>query len=377
MPVFIRTLVRFVIKALGRTAAIGLLLWLAACGGADQTPAPPPSATSAADPATQVLRAKASPTLAAVRSRGYLACGVHPGLAGFAFPDDKGGWRGFDVDVCRAVAAAVLGDAKAVRFTPVQTQDRFGALSAGRIDILSRNTSWTFARDARGLDFPAVTYFDGQGFLATKALALATADELNGARICVQAGADSEDNLAAYFKIRGLKYTAVVAGSEAEARETYQSGDCDAFTADVSALASARSLMNNPNAHVILPTVISKEPLGPAVRQDDPAWTDIVRWSVYALMLGEELKLTSETVAKARDESRDPRVRRLLGAEGDLGPLLGLKADWGFQVIRQVGAYDEVFRRNLGQGSPLKLERGLNALWSAPQPGLHYPPPVR
>ncbi|MDO8798738.1 amino acid ABC transporter substrate-binding protein [Phenylobacterium sp.] len=368
---------RSVIKALRRTAAVGFLLLLAACGRGEQTPAPPAGETAASDPATQVLQAKASPTLAAVRARGYLSCGVHPGLAGFAFPDDKGGWRGFDVDMCRAVAAAVLGDAKAVRFTATQAQDRFAALSGGKIDLLSRNTSWTFARDAGSLDFPAVAYFDGQGFLATRALALATADELNGARICVQAGTDSEDNLAAYFKSRGLKYSAVVSGSEAEARETYQSGGCDAFTADVSALASARSLMNNPNAHVILPTVISKEPLGPVVRQDDPAWTDIVRWSVYALMLGEELKLTSETVAKARDDSQDPRVRRLLGVEGNLGPLLGLKADWGFQVIRQVGAYDEVFRRNLGQGSPLKLERGLNALWSAPQPGLHYPPPVR
>ena len=377
MPLPLRTLVRSVIKALRRTAAVGLLLWLAACGDAGDAPNPQPVTTAAADPATQVLQAKASPTLAAVRSRGYLACGVNPGLAGFAYPDNKGDWRGFDVDVCRAVAAAVLGDAKAVRFTAISAQDRFAALSSGKIDILSRNTSWTFGRDAGALDFPAVTYFDGQGFLAPKALGLATADELNGARICVQAGAASEGNLADYFKIRGLKYSAVVSGSEAQARETYQAEGCDAYTADVSALASARSLMNNPNAHVVLPTVISKEPLGPVVRQDDPAWTDIVRWSVYALMLGEELKLTSANVAGARDASQDPRVRRLLGAQGNLGPLLGLKADWAFQAIRQVGAYDEVFRRNLGQGSPLKLERGLNALWNAPQPGLHYPPPVR
>ncbi|WP_310540687.1 amino acid ABC transporter substrate-binding protein [Phenylobacterium sp.] len=368
---------RSVIKALRRTAAVGLLLWLAACGDAGDAPTPTPVTTAGDDPATQVLQAKASPTLAAVRSRGYLACGVNAGLAGFAFPDDKGNWRGFDVDICRAVAAAVLGDAKAVRFTAIAAQDRFAALSSGKIDILSRNTSWTFGRDAGALDFPAVTYFDGQGFLAPKALGLGSADELNGARICVQAGTASEQNMADYFKIRGLKYSAVVAESEAKARETYQAEGCDAYTADVSALASARSLMNNPNAHVVLPTVISKEPLGPVVRQDDPAWTDIVRWSVYALMLGEELKLTADSVAKARDDSQDPRVRRLLGAQGNLGPLLGLKADWAFQAIRQVGAYDEVFRRNLGQGSPLKLERGLNALWNASQPGLHYPPPVR
>lgn len=377
MPLLLRTLVRSVIKALRQTAAVGFLLWLAACGDAGDAPTPIPVTTAAADPATQVLQAKASPTLAAVRSRGYLACGVNAGLAGFAFPDGKGNWRGFDVDICRAVAAAVLGDAKAVRFTAITAQDRFAALSSGKIDILSRNTSWTFGRDAGALDFPAVTYFDGQGFLAPKALGLASADELNGARICVQGGAASEANLADYFKLRGLKYSAVVSETEAQARETYQDEGCDAYTADVSALASARSLMNNPNAHVVLPTVISKEPLGPVVRQDDPAWTDIVRWSVYALMLGEELKLTADSVAKARDESQDPRVRRLLGVQGNLGPLLGLKDDWAFQAIRQVGAYDEVFRRNLGQGSPLKLERGLNALWNAPQPGLHYPPPVR
>lgn len=359
-----------------RTVALGLSLWLAACGDAS-TPAAPAQPLAATDAATQVLRVKASPTLAAVRARGWLACGVHPGLVGFAFADDKKTWRGFDVDICRAVAAAVLGDARAVRFTSVPAQDRFSALNSGKIDLLSRNTSWTFARDAAGLDFPAVTYFDGQGFLAPKALALNNADELNGARICVQAGAGSESNLADYFRLRGLKHRAVVVESEAKARETYQAEGCDAFTADISALASARSLMNNPNAHVILPTVISKEPLGPVVRQDDPAWTDIVGWSVYALMVAEELKVTSANAARLRDTSSDPRVRRLLGADGELGPLLGLKADWAFQEIRQVGAYDEVFRRNLGQDSALKLERGLNALWNAPQPGLHYPPPVR
>jgi len=361
-----------------RSLALGLCLWLAACGDASRsTTAPAATAVTATDPATQVLQAKASPTLAAVKARGWLACGVHPGLAGFAFADERGAWRGFDVDVCRVVAAAVLGDAKAVRFTPIPAQDRFAALNSGKIDVLSRNTSWTLARDAGGLDFPVVTYFDGQGFLAPKALALASADELNGARICVQAGTASQDNLADYFKLRGLTYRPVVVATEAEARDTYQAEGCDAFTADVSALASARSLMNSPNAHVILPTVISKEPLGPVVRQDDPAWTDIVRWSVYAVMLGEELKLNAANVAKARDSSPDPRVRRLLGVEGDLGQRLGLKSDWGYQAIHQVGAYDEIFRRNLGQGSALKLERGLNALWNAPQPGLHYPPPVR
>ncbi len=369
---------RFVIKHLWKrlAVALGLCLGLAACRG-PAAPEAPATTTAQTDAATQVLRAKASPTLAAVRARGWLACGVHPGLVGFAFRDEKNAWRGFDVDICRAVAAAVLGDAKAVRFTPIASQDRFAALSQGKIDILSRNTSWTLSRDAGRMDFPVVTYFDGQGFLAPKALALASADELNGARICVQAGTASQDNLIEYFKLRGLKHRDVVLDTEAKARETYQAEGCDAFTADISALASARSLMNNPNAHVILPTVISKEPLGPVVRQDDPAWRDVVAWSVYALMLAEELKVTSTNVGKLRDTSSDPRVRRLLGVEGELGPKLGLKPDWAYREILAVGSYDEVFRRNLGSGTALKLERGLNALWNAPQPGLHYPPPVR
>jgi general L-amino acid transport system substrate-binding protein len=200
---------------------------------------------------------------------------------------------------------------------------------------------------------------------------------LNGARICVQAGTASETNLADYFNARGLKYRPVLVKTEAEARNLYQAEACDAFTGDMAALASARSVMNNPNAHLILPEVISKEPLGPVVRQDDPAWADIVRWTVYALVLAEELKVNAKSVEAARETSTDPRVRRLLGTQDALGTLLGLKADWAYQVILQVGAYDEIFDRNVGGRSPLKLERGLNALWNAPQPGLLYPPPVR
>jgi general L-amino acid transport system substrate-binding protein len=360
-------------------ATVGLTLTLGACGQGTKTPAPAkaPAVTTAPTP-QPVFKAAASRTLAAVRKRGWLACGVHPGLPGFAFQSDKGMWRGFDVDTCRAIAAATLGDAKAVHFIPVSAEDRFFALQSGKIDVLSRNTSWTYARDTGlRLEFPAVTYFDGQGFLAPKSLGLASADELNGARICVQAGTAAETNLADHFKARGLNYRAVVLKSETEARATYQAEGCDAFSADVSALASARSVMNSPNAHVILPDVISKEPLGPVVRQDDPTWTDIVRWSVYAPMLAEELKLSSHTVEEAAKTSTNAEARRLLGMDGDYGPMLGLHQDWAYQVIRQVGAYDEVFDRNLGGGSPLKLERGLNALWNAPQPGLHYPPPLR
>ena len=257
-------------------AVLSLALSLGACS--ERTPETPEPAPATPAPvstaATPEYQATPSPTLQAVRARGYLTCGVHQGLPGFALRDVRGVWQGFDVDVCRAVAAAVLGDATKVRFTVIKNENRFGALKAGQIDILSRNTSWTLARDAGlGLDFAAVTYFDGQGFLAPRALNLTTADELNGARICVQTGTASANNLADYFRARGLNYTPVEAASEEEARNAYQAEKCDAYTADVSALAASRSVLNNPNAHAILPTVISKEPLGPVVRQDDAAWT--------------------------------------------------------------------------------------------------------
>ncbi|OYW89911.1 MAG: amino acid ABC transporter substrate-binding protein [Caulobacterales bacterium 32-67-6] len=282
------------------------------------------------------------------------------------------------MDICRAVAAAVLGDADAVRYRAVSAQNRFAELQDGSVDILSRNTSWTLSRDAGlGLDFAGITYFDGQGFMAPRSLNLTSADELNGARICVQAGTATETNLADYFRARGLEFTPVVLDEEAEARAAYEAEACDVFTADVSALASARSLMSNPNAHVILPTVISKEPLGPVVRQDDPAWTDIVRWTVNALIIAEELGVNSTTAEASRETASDPDTRRLLGVDGDLGAMLGLEADWAYEAITQVGAYNEIFRRNLGADSGLKLERGLNALWSAPDPGLIYAPPVR
>ncbi|WP_374570276.1 amino acid ABC transporter substrate-binding protein [Phenylobacterium sp.] len=361
-------------------AVLSLALSLGACGEqAKKAPEPPPAPPPAVSTTTTVeYKATASPTLEAVKKRGYLRCGVHPGLPGFAYPDVKGVWQGFDVDVCRAVAAAVLGDADKVRFTVIDNKNRFGPLKSGAIDILSRNTSWTLARDAGlGLDFAAITYFDGQGFMAPRSLNLTSADELNGARICVQTGTASETNLADYFAARGLTYTPVPAASEEEARNAYQDEKCDVFSADVSALAASRTVLNNPGAHVILPTVISKEPLGPVVREDDPAWTDIVRWTVYALILAEELGVNSKTVESSLQTVSDPRTRRLLGLEDDYGALLGLKKDWAFQAIKQVGSYDEIFRRNIGADSGLKLERGLNALWSAPKPGLIYAPPIR
>ncbi len=356
----------------------GLLWGLAGCnGGSKPTPTPAP-ANKATTPAEAHYKATPSKVLNAVRKRGYIACGVNPGLPGFAYPDFRGNWRGFDVDICRAVAAAVLGDASKVRFTPISARDRFSALQKGEIDILSRNTSWSFSRDAGlALDFAATTYFDGQGFLAPKSLGLTSAQELSGARICVQAGTVSEDNLADFFRTRGLTYKPVVVASEAEARRLYENDGCDVFTADISALAGSRSVLNNPGAHVILPDVISKEPLGPVVRQNDPVWADIVRWTVYAMILGEELGLTSKTVTQARETASDPQTRRLLGVEGNYGAMLGLSRDWAFQVIRQVGAYHEIFGRDIGAASPLKLDRGLNALWNAPKPGLLYAPPMR
>jgi general L-amino acid transport system substrate-binding protein len=362
-----------------RLALAGLaILTLSACDGGSKPAATPAPAVKGADNTPTRYKATPSKVLNAVRKRGFVACGVNPGLPGFALPDFRGVWRGFDVDICRAVAAAVLGDASKVRFTPVAGEDRFSALQSGQIDILSRNTSWSFSRDAGlGLDFAAVTYFDGQGFLAPKALGLTSAQELSGARICVQAGTASQDNLADFFRARGLSYKPVVVASEAEARRLYQNDGCDVFTADISALAGSRSVLNNPGSHVILPDVISKEPLGPVVRQNDPVWADIVRWTVYATILGEELGLTSKTVTQARETASDPQTRRLLGVEGDYGAMLGLSRDWAYQVIRQVGAYHEIFGRDVGSGSPLKLDRGLNALWSAPKPGLLYAPPLR
>jgi general L-amino acid transport system substrate-binding protein len=360
-------------------AMVVLMTLLAGC-----SPPKPEAKAPEPAPAVKITAAKPgykparSPTLQAVRKRGYVACGVHAGLPGFALKDARGEWRGFDVDVCRAVAAATLGDANKVRFTVIDAQDRFGALQKGRLDLLSRNTSQTFARAAGlGLTFPVITYYDGQGFLAPRAMGLTSAEELNGARVCVQEGTASAGNIADYFRVRGMKYRAVMATSEEQARQLYEAENCDVFTADISALAASRSLLGNPNAHVILPDVISKEPLGPVVRRDDPVWAEIVRWTVYATVLGEELGLSARTVEQARETATDPETRRLLGVEGDLGALLGLKADWAFQVIRQVGAYHEIFRRDLGQDSALRLDRGLNALWNAPARGLMYAPPMR
>ncbi|RZJ28552.1 MAG: amino acid ABC transporter substrate-binding protein [Brevundimonas sp.] len=303
---------------------------------------------------------------------------MHEGLVGFAYTDNRGQWRGFDADFCRALAAAVLGDANAVRFVPLTTSQRFDALRAGRVDVLWRETSWTLSREAQeGIRFAGINYYDGQGFLVRRALNLSSAVELNGARVCVQRASTSEPNVADWFRARGIAYTPVVTANEEAAREAYAKEDCDAFSADISALAAARTLLPNPEQHAILPEVISKEPLGPVVKRGDEPWTSIVRWTLNGLILAEELGVTRQNVATMADESRDPAVRRLLGVEGDFGPMLGLSKTWLRDALEAEGNYGEIFARNVGPESSLDLVRGLNAQWNQRPAGLIYGLPIR
>jgi general L-amino acid transport system substrate-binding protein len=299
-------------------------------------------------------------------------------LVGFAYTDNRGQWRGFDVAFCRALAAATLGDANAVRFVPLTGGQRFEALRAGRVDVLWRSTSWTLSREAKeGVRFAGVNYYDGQGFLVRRALDLATAAELNGARVCVQAASTSELNVADWFRARGIEYRPIVAATEEAARAAYGREDCDALSADISALAAARTLLANPEQHVILPEVISKEPLGPAVKRGDEAWTSIVRWTLNALILAEEVGVTRENAEAQAEDSPDPRVRRLLGAEGDIGAMLGLSKTWARDAVEAEGNYGEIFAANVGAESSLDLARGLNAQWNARPAGLIYALPIR
>lgn len=358
-------------------AAIAAALTLVACGRGERD-AGGEADTDAGAQTETAAPAFASPTLAAIKRRGRLNCGVHEGLVGFAFTDNRGQWRGFDADFCRALAAAVLGDADAVRFVPLVSSQRFEALRSGRVDVLWRSTSWTLSREAReGVRFAGINYYDGQGFLVRRSLDLASATELNGARICVQRGSTSELNVADWFRSRGLEYTPVVTANEEAARAAYGREDCDAFSADISALAAARTTLSNPEQHAVLPDVISKEPLGPAVRRGDEAWTSIVRWTLNAVILGEELGVTRDNAGDLADDSRDPQVRRLLGVEGNVGPMLGLRRDWARLAIEAEGNYGEIFARNVGAESSLDLTRGLNAQWNATPGGLIYALPIR
>ncbi len=316
-----------------------------------------------------------SATLDAVMERGQLICGVSTGVAGFSIADDGGNYTGLDVDVCRAVAAAVLNDAQAVKFVPLTSKERFTALQSGEIDVLSRNTTWTYTRDVDlGLEFVGVSYYDGQGFMVRKDLGISSASELDGASVCVITGTTTELNLADYFASNGMSYEGVVVETNAETNQNYEAGRCDVFTTDASGLAANRSQMAEPEAHMILPEIISKEPLGPVVRHGDNVWGDIVRWTLNSLIIAEEKGLTGAGVAAAGD-SGDPEVRRLVGAEGDKAASLGLDSDAFGRAIAAVGNYGEIFERNVGPNTPVGLERGLNAQWT--KGGILYAPPFR
>lgn len=365
-------------KSLAGSAALVAVLVLAACGDKDKPDGQVEGDLEGLPPVEATAPGTIGPTLAAVRRRGRLNCGVHEGLVGFAYTDNRGQWRGFDVDFCRAMAAAIFNNPDAVRFVPLTTGQRFEALRQGRVDVVWRNTSWTMDRDVtEDVSFAGTNYYDGQGFMVRRSLNLASAAELNGARICVQAESTSQLNLADYFRLRGLEYEPVVVPTEEEARRAYAEERCDAFTADVSALAAARTTLSNPEQHAILPDVISKEPLGPIVRRDDPHWTRVVRWTLNALILAEEYGVTRDTAADQAKEARDPRIRRLLGVEGEFGSRLGLSDRWAYQAISAVGNYGEIFSRNLGSDSALDLARGLNAQWNATPSGLIYGLPIR
>jgi general L-amino acid transport system substrate-binding protein len=314
-------------------------------------------------------------TLKAVKDRGMLNCGGNGTLAGFGLPDAQGNWSGLDVDFCRAIAAAVLNDPKKVKFVPLSAKDRFTALQSGEVDVLARNTTWTSSRDTSlGLNFTGVNYYDGQGFLVRKALKVNSALELNGASICVQQGTTTELNLADYFRSHNMQMKSVTFATANEAVKAYDAGRCDAYTTDASALYGERLRLANPDDHVILPEIISKEPLGPAVRHGDDQWFDVVKWTLFAMLNAEELNVNSKNVDEMV-KSENPEIKRLLGTEGNFGEQLGLTKDWVVRIVKQVGNYGEVFERNVGQGSPLKIERGLNKLWN--KGGVQYAPPVR
>jgi general L-amino acid transport system substrate-binding protein len=315
-------------------------------------------------------------TLDEVRERGNLNCGVTTGLVGFAAPNAEGEWEGFDVSVCRAVAAAVFGDASAVEFVPTTGQTRFTALSSGEIDVLARNTTWTFSRDVDlSFEFVGINYYDGQGFMVPADLGVSSATELDGATVCIQTGTTTELNLADFFSSNGISYEPVPIETNAEARQQYLAGACDVYTTDASGLAATRATFEDPSAHVVLPEIISKEPLGPLVRHGDHEWGDIVRWSLNAMIAAEELGVSSENVAELAEGTNNPEINRLLGTEGDLGGMLGLDVDWAKNIIMAVGNYGEVFDANIGESTAIGLSRGLNAQWT--EGGLLYSPPFR
>ena len=320
--------------------------------------------------------AHAGKTLEGVKSKGYVQCGVSTGLPGFSAADEKGQFTGLDVDMCRAVAAAVFGDAGKVKYSPLTAKERFTALQSGEIDMLSRNTTWTYTRDTSlGLNFTSANYYDGQGFLVTKALGVKSALEMDGASFCIQAGTTTELNLADYFRANKMSYTPITFDTSDQTVKAFEAGRCDALTSDQSQLYALRIKLKDPKSAVVLPEVISKEPLGPVVRQGDDEWFNIVKWSLFAMINAEELGLSSANVDEMKEKSTDPNVRRLLGIEGVKGEWMGLPDNWGYSIVKHVGNYGEAFERNVGKGSALGISRGLNALWS--KGGIQYAPPIR
>jgi len=311
-----------------------------------------------------------------VKAKGFLQCGTNTGLVGFAAPDANGRWSGFDVAICRAVAAAVLGDGEAVKFTPTTGKTRFTALASGEIDLLVRNTTWTFSRDVDlKFTFAGVNYYDGQGFIAPKELGVTSAKELDGATICIQTGTTTELNLADFFRSNNMSYEPVPIETNAEAQQQYLAGACDAYTTDASGLAATRATFEDPKAHVILPEIISKEPLGPLTRHGDDQWADVVRWTMNALITAEELGVTSANLDEMAKGTDNPEINRLLGTEGDLGGMLGLDKQWAMRAIAAGGNYGELFEKNIGESTAIGLARGLNAQWK--NGGLIYSPPFR
>jgi general L-amino acid transport system substrate-binding protein len=319
--------------------------------------------------------AGAAQTLNTVKSRGILNCGAHVGLAGFGLPDKEGNWSGFDVDFCRAIAAAIFNDPTKVKFIPTTAQNRFTALQSGDVDVLIRSTTWTLSRDTSlGLNFTSTTYYDGQGFIVRKTLNVKTALELGDAAVCVGQGTTTELNLADYFRANKMKLKTVTFATNDDVVKAYEAGRCDVFTTDASGLYAERLRFAKPEEHIVLPDIISKEPLGPSVRHGDDQWFDIVRWMHFAMVTAEELGVTSKNLDEAL-KSGNPDVKRLLGTEGNYGEQLGLTKDWAYRIIKHMGNYGESFERNIGEGSPLKIARGLNALWT--KGGLQYAPPIR
>jgi len=315
-------------------------------------------------------------TLDDVKAKGFVQCGVSQGLPGFSNPDTSGRWTGIDVDVCRGVSAAIFGSPDKVKYTPLSAKERFTALQSGEVDVLSRNTTWTLVRDtALGLNFAGVNYYDGQGFMVRKDLGVKSAKELDGASVCVNIGTTTELNMADFFRGNGMSYKPVVFEKADEVVAAYDSGRCDVYTTDRSGLAAQRLKLKDPNAHMVLPETISKEPLGPVVRHGDDQWLDIVKWTLYAMLEAEEYGVSSKNAAQMKSGSKNPVIKRLLGAEGDLGKNLGLGSDWAFNVISMVGNYAEIYERNVGPNTPLKLSRGVNALWK--DGGIQYAMPVR